>query len=131
MSRLRQATGIVEMGTGGGGEGIGLGQGGGSGSSSASTQGDNIAGASGVKRSRVPRTVPGLRVEVGEFVVYTMPPGNTMSVTVGKVLEMQDGVDGKEVLLHWFTPKRVDPKASRLMYRKEGWSAEYVFDDGK
>lgn len=84
------------------------------------------------RRGRLGKTaVPLFRVEVGEFVAFSQPKSSTSSVSVGKILSIKEGVDGKEVELQWYMPKKVDPKAPRDQYGRGGWTPEYLIVDGK
>ncbi|CAM9155688.1 unnamed protein product [Sphacelaria rigidula] len=45
---------------------------------------------------------------------------------------MKKGVDGDEVELQWYMPKKVDANAPRSRYGRGGWTPEYrMVDDGK
>lgn len=70
-------------------------------------------------------------VEVGEFVALPTPPCMKESVSIGKVISIEDGDGGKEPELHWYMPSRVIPGSGRSKYGKGRWVPEFLKEYGK
>ena len=62
----------------------------------ASSESPRVAGA-----APTPPAGPHLRVETGNFIACAMPTNSSMSVMVGKVLDVRAGEEGNKMLLRW------------------------------
>ena len=92
----------------------------------ASSESPRVAGA-----APTPPAGPQLRVETGKFIACAMPTNNSMSVMVGKVLEVRAEKRGKRCCCAGvFLRITVNANAPRSKYGKGGWTEEFVHVGG-
>lgn len=97
------------------------------------TTGDGEEAVQGQSSSTTPASTvePVFNVEVGEFVALPTPPTMKESVSVGKVLYIEEGDGDDEVELHWYMPARLIPNGDRSTYGRGRWVPEFVREHGK